>query len=68
MFQNSCCSSSLDLSTADYDPEFPVIKTEMGPKHRAAASYYHHYQAQSEVLPATMHNGASNEILKRFSS
>ena len=27
MFQNGCCSSSLDLSTADYDSEFPVIKT-----------------------------------------
>ena len=29
------CSSSLDLSTADYVPEFPAIKTQMGPKHRA---------------------------------
>ena len=52
IFQNCVCSSSLDLSTAaDYDLEFPVIKTEMGPKHRVAAPYYHHYQAQSEVLP-----------------
>ena len=27
MIQNSLCSSSLDLSTADCDSEFPVIKT-----------------------------------------
>ena len=26
-----------DLSTAGYDLEFPVIKTQMGPKHRAAS-------------------------------